>query len=94
MHVYNHSIIIAALSFQFTASSPQEAREWVDQINFVLRGKPASLSLSLFFLYFTFSDLLHMTHYGKPLPALFSSFLSALFNDSPFLRQIYIVIYK
>ncbi|KAA8581219.1 hypothetical protein FQN60_002800 [Etheostoma spectabile] len=24
-------------SFQFTASSPQEAREWVDQINFVLR---------------------------------------------------------
>ncbi|XP_040923303.1 src kinase-associated phosphoprotein 1 [Toxotes jaculatrix] len=23
--------------FQFTASSPQEAREWVDQINFVLR---------------------------------------------------------
>ncbi|XP_035520674.1 src kinase-associated phosphoprotein 1 [Morone saxatilis] len=24
-------------SFQFTASSPQEAREWVDQINFVLK---------------------------------------------------------
>ncbi|XP_054454923.1 src kinase-associated phosphoprotein 1 [Anoplopoma fimbria] len=24
-------------SFQFTASSPQEAREWVDQINFILR---------------------------------------------------------
>ncbi|XP_037319606.2 src kinase-associated phosphoprotein 1 [Pungitius pungitius] len=24
-------------SFQFTASSPQEAREWVDQINFVLQ---------------------------------------------------------
>ncbi|XP_062270171.1 src kinase-associated phosphoprotein 1 [Platichthys flesus] len=24
-------------AFQFTASSPQEAREWVDQINFVLR---------------------------------------------------------
>ncbi|XP_040032845.2 src kinase-associated phosphoprotein 1 [Gasterosteus aculeatus] len=24
-------------SFQFTANSPQEAREWVDQINFVLR---------------------------------------------------------
>ncbi|XP_037547183.1 src kinase-associated phosphoprotein 1 [Nematolebias whitei] len=24
-------------TFQFTASSPQEAREWVDQINFVLR---------------------------------------------------------
>uniref|UniRef100_A0A3Q0RZ38 Src kinase-associated phosphoprotein 1 n=1 Tax=Amphilophus citrinellus TaxID=61819 RepID=A0A3Q0RZ38_AMPCI len=55
--------------FQFTASSPQEAREWVDQINFVLRGKPASLL-------FTFSDLLHVSHYGKPLPALFSSSLS------------------
>uniref|UniRef100_W5N7E7 Src kinase associated phosphoprotein 1 n=1 Tax=Lepisosteus oculatus TaxID=7918 RepID=W5N7E7_LEPOC len=25
-------------SFQFTASSPKEAREWVDQINFVLKG--------------------------------------------------------
>ncbi|TNN51623.1 Src kinase-associated phosphoprotein 1 [Liparis tanakae] len=24
-------------AFQFTASSPQEAREWVDQINFILR---------------------------------------------------------
>uniref|UniRef100_A0A669F8T1 Src kinase-associated phosphoprotein 1 n=1 Tax=Oreochromis niloticus TaxID=8128 RepID=A0A669F8T1_ORENI len=47
--------------FQFTASSPQEAREWVDQINFVLRGKPASLSLFLFFFllfltYFWSSD--------------------------------------
>ncbi|MEQ2160745.1 Src kinase-associated phosphoprotein 1 [Goodea atripinnis] len=29
-------------AFQFTASSPQDAREWVDQINFVLRGKPSS----------------------------------------------------
>uniref|UniRef100_A0A671KCQ6 Src kinase-associated phosphoprotein 1 n=1 Tax=Sinocyclocheilus anshuiensis TaxID=1608454 RepID=A0A671KCQ6_9TELE len=25
-------------SYQFTASSPHEAREWVDQINFVLKG--------------------------------------------------------
>uniref|UniRef100_A0A3Q1G4P9 Src kinase-associated phosphoprotein 1 n=1 Tax=Acanthochromis polyacanthus TaxID=80966 RepID=A0A3Q1G4P9_9TELE len=30
-------------AFQFTASSPQEAREWVNQIKFVLTGKPASL---------------------------------------------------
>uniref|UniRef100_A0A3B4YSF7 Src kinase-associated phosphoprotein 1 n=1 Tax=Seriola lalandi dorsalis TaxID=1841481 RepID=A0A3B4YSF7_SERLL len=30
-------------SFQFTASSPQEAREWVDQINFVLRDLSSSL---------------------------------------------------
>lgn len=28
--------------FQFTASSPQEAREWVDQINFVLRDLSSS----------------------------------------------------
>ncbi|XP_059181081.1 src kinase-associated phosphoprotein 1 [Centropristis striata] len=28
--------------FQFTASSPQEAREWVDQINFVLRDLRSS----------------------------------------------------
>ncbi|XP_060884668.1 src kinase-associated phosphoprotein 1 [Labrus mixtus] len=29
-------------AFQFTASSPQEAREWVDQINFVLRDLSSS----------------------------------------------------
>ncbi|XP_036394906.1 src kinase-associated phosphoprotein 1 [Megalops cyprinoides] len=29
-------------SFQFTASSPQEAREWVDQINFVLKDLSSS----------------------------------------------------
>lgn len=29
-----------AFPLQFTASSPREAREWVDQINFVLKGKP------------------------------------------------------
>lgn len=29
--------------FQFTASSPQEAREWVDQINFVLRDLSSNL---------------------------------------------------
>lgn len=40
-------IITRLLPFrpQFTASSPQEARDWVDQINFVLRGKPASFCL-------------------------------------------------
>lgn len=27
-----------SFSLQFTASSPREAREWVDQINFVLKG--------------------------------------------------------
>lgn len=26
-------------SYQFTAGSPQEAKEWVDQIKIVLRGK-------------------------------------------------------
>ncbi|KAG7506839.1 hypothetical protein JOB18_016916 [Solea senegalensis] len=30
-------------AFQFTASSPQEAREWVDQIDFVLRDLSSSL---------------------------------------------------
>ncbi|KAM9837527.1 src kinase-associated phosphoprotein 1 [Aulostomus maculatus] len=30
-------------SFQFTASSPQEAREWVNQINFVLRDLSSSV---------------------------------------------------
>ncbi|KAM8836753.1 src kinase-associated phosphoprotein 1 isoform 2-T2 [Spinachia spinachia] len=30
-------------SFQFTASSPQEAREWVDQINFVVRDLRSTL---------------------------------------------------
>uniref|UniRef100_A0A8C6LTA6 Src kinase-associated phosphoprotein 1 n=1 Tax=Nothobranchius furzeri TaxID=105023 RepID=A0A8C6LTA6_NOTFU len=30
-------------AFQFTASSPQEAREWVDQINFVLRDLSSSV---------------------------------------------------
>ncbi|XP_028989050.1 src kinase-associated phosphoprotein 1 isoform X2 [Betta splendens] len=29
--------------FQFTASNPQEARDWVDQINFVLRDLSSSL---------------------------------------------------
>ncbi|GAA6214610.1 src kinase-associated phosphoprotein 1 [Lates japonicus] len=29
-------------AFQFTASSPQEAREWVDQINFVLKDLSSS----------------------------------------------------
>nr|XP_020460380.1 src kinase-associated phosphoprotein 1 isoform X1 [Monopterus albus]XP_020460381.1 src kinase-associated phosphoprotein 1 isoform X1 [Monopterus albus]XP_020460383.1 src kinase-associated phosphoprotein 1 isoform X1 [Monopterus albus] len=29
-------------TFQFTASSPQEAREWVDQINFVLKDLSSS----------------------------------------------------
>lgn len=27
------------LPYQFTAGSPQEAKEWVDQIKIVLRGK-------------------------------------------------------
>lgn len=27
-----------SFSLQFTASGPREAREWVDQINFVLKG--------------------------------------------------------
>ncbi|KAI1887147.1 hypothetical protein AGOR_G00203140 [Albula goreensis] len=30
-------------SFQFTANSPQEAREWVDQINFVLKDLSSNL---------------------------------------------------
>ncbi|KAL0984232.1 hypothetical protein UPYG_G00138850 [Umbra pygmaea] len=30
-------------TFQFTASSPREAREWVDQINFVLKDLSSSL---------------------------------------------------
>ncbi|KAF7203549.1 src kinase associated phosphoprotein 1, partial [Nothobranchius furzeri] len=30
-------------ALQFTASSPQEAREWVDQINFVLRDLSSSV---------------------------------------------------
>ncbi len=33
LHINNDSF-----SLQFTASSPREAREWVDQINFVLKG--------------------------------------------------------
>ena len=32
--------VLLTLSVQFTANSPQEAREWVDQILFVLRGEP------------------------------------------------------
>uniref|UniRef100_A0A672H9E3 Src kinase-associated phosphoprotein 1 n=1 Tax=Salarias fasciatus TaxID=181472 RepID=A0A672H9E3_SALFA len=31
--------------FQFAASSPQEAREWVNQISFLLRGEPAAFLL-------------------------------------------------
>ena len=33
----------ANLSHQFTANSPQEAMEWVEQIKIVLRGKQAFL---------------------------------------------------
>lgn len=36
-------------TFQFAASNPQEAKEWVDQINFVLKGK---LFFNFFFTYF------------------------------------------
>lgn len=36
--------VIATLSYQFTANSPQEAVEWVDQIKIVLRGKQEFLS--------------------------------------------------
>lgn len=31
--------VTVTLSYQFTANSPQEAAEWVDQIKIVLRGK-------------------------------------------------------
>lgn len=37
----NNYRIIATLLLQFSAGSPQEAKEWVNQINFVLKGKPA-----------------------------------------------------
>lgn len=33
------TVFYVTLVMQFTASSAREAREWVDQINFVLRGK-------------------------------------------------------
>lgn len=36
-------MIIVGLSHQFTASSPQEASEWVEQIKIVLRGKETFL---------------------------------------------------
>lgn len=35
---YSLQINNDSFSLQFTASSPREAREWVDQINFVLKG--------------------------------------------------------
>lgn len=52
MHLFkcdDNCRIIATLSHQFTASSPQEAREWVKQISFLLTGKPASVCT--FFVY-------------------------------------------
>lgn len=35
----NNTQLCDDFSLQFTASSPREAREWVDQINFVLKGR-------------------------------------------------------
>lgn len=55
-------------TFQFAASNPQEAKEWVDQINFVLKGK---LFLNFFF------HLFYMLLYEKCIP-LFLSFMSLL----------------
>lgn len=39
-------MIIVGLSHQFTASSPQEASEWVEQIKIVLRGKETFKKIS------------------------------------------------
>lgn len=48
-----------SVSRQFTASSAQEAREWVNYISFVLRGKWAgSIHLSLFTGFFFFFFML------------------------------------
>lgn len=55
---YDLKVVLFPFSLQFAASSQQDAREWVDHINFVLKGKPSSLYFYFYTCFFFLCDVL------------------------------------